>query len=1546
MSRKNVEAIYPLSPTQQGMLFDSLLNPGSGVLVQQASFRIEGPLDRTLLRSAWEKVVARHPVLRTSFLWEGRETPLQVVRERVELPWEELDWRDLPAGRQEAELALLLTRDARRGFDLMRAPLVRITLIVLGHDAHQLIFTHHHIILDGWSTALLQGEVLACFEASRRGEEARLERARPYRDYIAWLGARDLGKAEELWRERLAGAEPTPLTVDRPESAPSMAPGGTEERLGELKTWLSAGLSADLQAFARRHRLTLNTLCQGAWGLLLSRYSGRRDVVFGTPVSGRPPSLAGGESMVGLFINTVPQRIRVAPEEELVDWLREIQAASSRMSDAEHTPLVQIQRWILGAQRRQLFESLLIFESYPIAQLTQGAREAGETLRIRSAAAHDRPSYPLSMAVMPGPRMELKIYFDRLRFEAPAVERILGHMATLLGSIAGGAGKPLSDLRMLDEGELQQVISEWNDTTVAYPREHLVHELFEEQAERTPEAVAAVCGEECIDYRGLDLRANRLANRLAALGVGPEVIVGVCLERSLGMVIAALAALKAGGAYLPLDPANPAERLAFLLKETRAAVLVTEQRFLPALPIQEGMTVLCLDLERGALERESGERPARAATADNLAYVTYTSGSTGMPKGVAIIHRGVVRLVRGADYVDLGPRDVLLQLAPFAFDASTFEIWGALLNGGRIALATPGTPSVEEIGEMLERYSVTTLFLTTGLFHRMVDDGLERLVSVRQIITGGDVLSVPHFCRALRGLPDSRVISAYGPTENTTYTTCGPPVTAEEVGASVSLGRPIANTRVYLLDRDLLPVPVGVPGELYAAGDGLARGYFQRPDLTAERFVPSPFGPAGERCYRTGDLARLMPDGRLDFLGRIDGQVKIRGHRIEVAEIEAALVRHPAVREAAVMARTYGPGDKRLVAYVVPAEGAALADGELREALKKTLPDAMIPSVFVTLRALPLTPNGKLDRRALPEPGRARPDLGSEPLAPRTGTEETLAGVWQEVLKLDRVGVQDDFFALGGDSILCIQIISRLSSLGVRLTPRQLFEFPTVEELAAVIEGKPEGDAPEPPAPPVAEASRFPLVKLEETTLARLLDGGEPVEDVYPLAPIQEGMLFHTLVAPGSGVFVSQSSWRLAGELDLSAFEESWRRVVARHPILRTGFAWKTFDQPLQVVRQRVEIPVRHHDLASLDPAEQRRRLAGHRQAERDLGFELGRPPLMRLATFRLTADLFEVVWTYHHLILDGWSVPLVLEELLALYEGLRKGEPVELGTPYPYRDYIAWLQRQDVAGTEAFWRRLLDGAAVPTPLGIDHPAVGEATTGAESQLVLAAERTAALQATAREHRLTLNTLVQGAWALLLGRYSGRDDVVFGATVSGRPVDLEGSGAMVGLFISTVPVRARFQADESLLSCLRALQIQQVEARQFEHTPLTRIQEWARLPRGVPLFESILVFENLPGDDVAPRAGSGFAVREASSTGQSNYPLVIEVQPGRELILQVRYDPSRFDEPGIVRLLDHLAALLTAMAVDLERPVGAIDLAAGEELTELMSSFNEDLELA
>jgi amino acid adenylation domain len=633
-------------------------------------------------------------------------------------------------------------------------------------------------------------------------------------------------------------------------------------------------------------------------------------------------------------------------------------------------------------------------------------------------------------------------------FEAATLHRLGEHFQCLLRGVVVQPEQRLAELPLLSEAERRQVVVEWNATQSEYPQERCIHQLFEAQVEQALEAVAVVFEEQWLTYRALNARANQLAHYLQALGVGPEGLVGICMERSVEMVVGLLGILKAGGAYVPLDPAYPEERLAFMLEDAQVPVLLTQERLGATLP-KTTAQVFCLDREWERLRQAPECNPPSSVSPEDLAYMIYTSGSTGRPKGVSVIHRGVVRLVKETNYADLTAEEVFLQLAPLSFDACTFEIWGCLLNGAQLVVMPPHTPSLEELGQAIYRYYVTTLWLTAGLFHLMVDEQLDDLKSVRQLLAGGDVLSVPHTQKVLQAFGKCRLINGYGPTENTTFTCCYPMTVPGEVGSSVPIGRPIANTQVYLLDRQLHPMPIGVPGELYIGGDGLARDYFRRPELTAEKFIPHPFSEvSGARLYKTGDLARYLPGGNLEFLGRVDHQVKVRGFRIELGEIETVLGGHPGVREACVVVREDHPGEKRLVAYYVGVGEAVVESEGLRRYLQAKLPEYMIPAAFVVLEAWPLTPNGKVDRRALPAPERGGAEEGYE--APRTPTEELLAGFWAEVLRQERVGRHDNFFALGGDSILSIQIIARAHQAGLQLTPKQLFQHQSIAELAAV----------------------------------------------------------------------------------------------------------------------------------------------------------------------------------------------------------------------------------------------------------------------------------------------------------------------------------------------------------------------------------------------------------------------------------------------------------------------------------------------------------------
>ncbi|MGH8908707.1 MAG: amino acid adenylation domain-containing protein [Egibacteraceae bacterium] len=913
-----VEDVHPLSPLQQGLAFESLYAPETAVYREQIVLAFEGSLDRAALKKAWALVVARHPALRTKAAWAGIDQPLALVIAGVEVPWEEHDWEGLEQAEQRRRFEEAVKADRARAWELDRGLLVRLCLVRLGERDHRLIFSFHHMLLDGWSLAIVFEEVFRCYEALCREREPDLGAPRPYRDYIAWLGKQDVSAAKAYWRQALEGVKRTTfLGVDR------IASGRAGEGSGVVSLQVDASTTAALGRLARRQRLTLNTVVQGAWALLLSRYSGESDVVFGTTVSGRSAPVAGIESMVGLLINTIPARAQVDPRANVATWLSQLQDRQVGAREFEHTSLVAIQAWMGLGGGQALFDSLLGFENYPMA----GLRSAGPAgLKIRGVDEVHQTNYPLSVIFIPGPRLSLRACYDLAHFEQETVQRLVDNFVTLLEGIAADPDRAVSALPVLSQAQGRQLLVEWNTTASPYPKEALVHELFAAQACDSPEATAVVCGDDQLSYAQLDTAANRLAWHLQRLGVGPEVLVGVCLERGVELVVGLLGILKAGGAYLPLDPDYPAQRLGWMLSDAQVGVLVTTADLADRLPVSEsGVRLVCLDRDRDTIAGCSDRAPTHHASPENLAYVIYTSGSTGKPKGVTVTHRAVARLVFGIDFVSLSPAETVLHASPVSFDASTFELWGPLLHGARCVVLAERVPSPWQLGQVLAEYDVTTVWLTASLFNQVVDLAPEALAGVRQLLVGGEALSAGHIQRALRCLPATQLINGYGPTESTTFACCYPIPSrlADGIMGAVPIGRPIANTRVYVLDRWFNVVPVGVAGELFIGGDGLARGYLGRGGLTAQRFVPDPFGPPGGRLYRTGDRVRFLADGDLEFLGRLDDQVKVRGFRIEPGEVEAALLAHPGVAQAAVAARQDSPGDTRLVAYVVADQQAA-----------------------------------------------------------------------------------------------------------------------------------------------------------------------------------------------------------------------------------------------------------------------------------------------------------------------------------------------------------------------------------------------------------------------------------------------------------------------------------------------------------------------------------------------------------------------------------------------------------------------------------------------
>ncbi|GEJ57773.1 non-ribosomal peptide synthetase [Anaeromyxobacter diazotrophicus] len=1059
MDRSQIEDLYPLTPMQAGMLFHGRLAPDAGLYVEQLSCLLEGDLDVGALGRAWAAALARHPVLRTGFAGDGLREPLQVVQRTVDLPLAVLDWSGLSPAEQEARLSTLAAEERRRGFDVATPPLMRLHLARTGPRAHRLVWTYHHVLLDGWSVPLLLKEVLAGYEAARRGAAPVLAPARPFRDYVAWLRQQDRAQAERFWRRALEGVEgPTPLAVERP---PAPAPGAAQEQTLRL----SPEATDRLQRLARGARVTLGTVMQGAWALLLGRYGGLEDVVFGATVSGRPPELPGVEEMLGLFINTLPVRVRLPPDAPVVRWLSALQAEQLEARQYAYAPLVDVQGWSAVPRGTPLFETLLVFQNYP----EEGAGGAG-TLTVADVRTADANPYPVTLVAGVDRVLVLRLLHDVDRLDGASASRLLSQLATLLEALAANPERPLGQVPLASEAERRLVLETWNATRMPAPWEGGAHRPFEAAVAARPQAVALDTGAERLSYAELDRRAARAALRLAELGVGAEALVALALDDGAAMVAALLAVLKAGGAWLPLDPAYPRERIELTLADSGARVLVAAPELTRSLAVSPG--VRCVD--PAALFSSGMElRPSREASPDQLAYAIYTSGSTGRPKGALLHHRGLCNVARAyAQVAGLGPEARVLQFFSFGFDASVLEIFATFAGQAELHVASRNErASIAGLRRLLADRAIAITTLPPAVLALLPSEGLPAL---RTVVSGGEACPVEVAARWAAG---RQFLNAYGPTETSVAAAWHRVDPAAPPGTRVPIGRPIANVRAYVLDRQGQLQPPGVPGELCVGGAGVGRGYLNRPELTSERFVHDPFAPdPGVRMYRTGDVALWRPDGALDLVGRLDDQVKIRGFRVEPGEIEAALRRARGVRSAAVVACAAASGGLRLVAYVVPATGETIDPARLREALARTLPEHMIPSAFVALDALPLTPSGKVDRRALPAPDAGARARGEPPLEPRDLLEAELRQIWEEVLEVHPVGVRDRFFELGGHSLLAVRALALIEQrLGRGLSLAAFFSEPTIEELARVLRALAGGEPPSAVVPLQPRGDRRPL---------------------------------------------------------------------------------------------------------------------------------------------------------------------------------------------------------------------------------------------------------------------------------------------------------------------------------------------------------------------------------------------------------------------------------------------------------------------------------------
>ncbi|HEY3568484.1 MAG TPA: amino acid adenylation domain-containing protein [Thermoanaerobaculia bacterium] len=1505
----------PLSFAQERLWFIDRLEPGITAYNMPMALRVVGEASPALLAALLGEIARRHEVLRTTFRVVAGKQVAQVVAPPA--PWHLplVDLSALPAARREREAGRLADEEAARPFHLARGPLLRATLLRLAPAEQALLLNMHHIVSDGWSMGVLVREITELYAAAVAGAPSPLpELAIQYADFAVWqrgwLTGEVLERQLAYWRERLAGA---PAVLDLPADRPLPA---ARTHAGEhFVVSLAGGLRSEVAQLARRHEATPFMVLLAAFQALLGRLTGAEDLNVGSPIANR--NRAEIEPLIGFFVNTLVLRGDLAgdpPFDELIGRARAATLGAYAHQDLPFERLVEELRPERQLAVSPLFQVLFSLQNAPMGTIDLPGLSLS-TLPFDSHTAQ----FDLDVNVWErDEELIFQVGYSTERFDPATPRRWMAHLETLLRGLVADPGRPVSRAPLLSPAERWQLAGEWNDTALPLPLGRCLHELVAAQAARTPDAPAVVAEDGELTYGELAGRAERLARRLRRLGVGPEVPVGLFAERSAALVVAVLGVLEAGGAYVPLDPGYPSGRLAAMLEDTAAPVLLTTSALAGQLPPHRARVLLLDDEEEK--ETDSGEEaPALRPTADNLAAVIFTSGSTGRPKGVMLPHRGLVnRLLWAQHAYRLGPADAVLLKAAFGFDFAIWELFAPLLAGARLVVARPGghvDPAY--LARAIRAHGVTLVhFVPSMLDVFLSEEGTPALPSLRQVFAGGEALSPALRERFLARFPGVPLDNQYGPTEisiDTTRWVCAP----GQDPLRVSLGRPIGNTRVHLLDRAGSPVPAGAAGVLHVGGAGVARGYLGRPDLTAERFVPDPFADApGERLYDTGDLARRLPDGNLEFLGRADSQVKVRGVRVEPGEVETALLRHPAVAAAAVGADADGT---RLAAWVVLRPDAGAAPAALRDFLRDWLPEAMLPSLFVPLEALPQTPSGKLDRRSLPAPEAA----ARQTLAPSTPAERVLAGIWSDLLGVEAVGAQDDFFDLGGHSLLATRLVSRVrQTFGVELALRAVFEAPTLAVFAARVDRERGGGTVVPPVLPV------------------------PRDRPLPLSFSQERLWFLYLLAPESPVYNMSAAMRLAGRLDVAALAAALSEVLRRHEALRTTFR-TTAAGAVQEIHPWAPQPQPLIDLAALPQAARQREARRIARQEGVRPFDLEHGPLLRTLLLRLEAGEHVALWSTHHVAADGWSLSEVfVPELTRLYAAAVEGLPSPLPEPpVQYADYAVWqrdwLRGEVLAEQLGHWRRELDGLP-PLDLPADRPRPPVPSgRGGAVLWDLPPTRTAALARLARAGDATLFMALFAAFAAALHRETGAAALPVGLPVANRSRgEIEG---LIGFFVNTLVLRGDLSGDPDFPALLGRARATVLGALSHQDLPFERLVDELRLPRDPyrpPLLRVTFQLQTasdqgdleLPGVTLTPFAGGDEAAK---------FDLVVNLfETGEGVSGVFLYDADLFDAATAARLAGHFGVLLDAWIAEPARRLADLPLLAPTERHQLLVEWN------
>jgi amino acid adenylation domain-containing protein len=1498
----------PLSFAQQRLWFLDQLDPGNPLYNMAQMMRLRGKLDVGALQLAVNKMVERHETLRTTFVLHDNQ-PVQAIARKLELPVPLVDLSSLPEEQREAEILRRATEEAQRPFDLTSGPVMRAQILRARAEDHVLLLTMHHIVSDRWALGVAAEELAGHYRAIVEGRPSQLpELGIQYGDFAVWQRQRLQGPAldEQLqyWKKQLAGAPGVlELPVDHPRPAQMSMRGAWHTRS------VPKDLLEKLTALSQEQGVTLFMTLLAAFQSLMSRYSGQNDVVVGSPIAGR--NFAELEPLIGFFVNTLALRGDLSGDpsfRELLARTKEACLEAYAYQDIPFEKLVEELQPERSLSHNPIFQVLFAHQNAPMQTLQLPG------IGLERAAIHPGTSIlDMSWFAMDVPEgLLIRIEYSTDLFNAATVERMSEHFVNLLQSVAASPAEPICHRSLLSDAEAHKLLVEFNASEVRFPSGLCMHTLLEQSAERNPEAVAVACGRERLSYRELNQRANQIANYLIKLGAGPEVLVGVFLERGPDLLPAILGVLKSGSAYVPLDPSYPRERLSAIIEDAKAPIVLTQESLLAQVQASDANCV-CLDSDWKKMALESTENPGVKVKPENLGYVLFTSGSTGRPKGVAIEHRGAVMFVHWAQTV-FAPQELagVLLSTSVCFDLSIFEIFVPLSVGGRVivvqnALYLPSAEAKDEV----------TLINT-------VPSAMAELVrtkavpeSVKTINLAGEALPESLVNQIYAATKVEKLYNLYGPTEDTTYST----YTLTRANQRVTIGRPLPNTQAYVLDAHGNTQPIGVPGELYLAGEGLARGYYGRPDMTAERFLPNPFSLKNSaRMYRTGDLCRWLPDGNLEYLGRLDRQVKLRGFRIELGEIESALAKHSSVRQCLVMAREDEPGLKRIVAYVVATAGETPQADTLRDHLKQSLPEFMIPSAFVALDAFPLSPNGKIDRKKLPAPEYKQPVEGYT--APRTPIEELIAGTWAEVLRVPQVGIHDDFFVLGGHSLLATQVVSRVrQACGVELPLRSLFEAPTVAGLAALVETSSRARV----APPLV-----PVARNQE----------------LPLSFAQQRLWFLYQFEPGSPFYNIPQGLRMRGTLDVPALEKSLNEIVRRHEVLRTTYSMKRL-QPVQVISPHQQLRLAQTGLESLPAREREDALQAFLAEEARRPFDLEKGPVIRANLLRLAGDEHILVLNTHHIASDGWSMGLFVRELTELYSAFVQGKASSLPElPAQYADFAVWQRqwiRDGVLQSHlSYWKKQLENAPAAMELPADRPRPAvESFKGDTVKVVFSNELKESLKKLSRREGSTLYMTLLAAFQTLLFRYTGQEDVVVGSPIANRNYgELEN---LIGFFVNALIMRTKLTGNPTFRELMGRTRDVALEAYAHQDLPFEKVVEEFDPERKLgynPLFQILFVLQNAPKYDLELPGLKLEWLPIYSGTAKFDIALHVAERP-EGLSCMMEFNTDLFESSTISRMLGHWRVLLESVAADADQGIASLPILTADERQKLVVDFSQ-----